>query len=293
MYTLIVENKYGERLELTHNPSYSIKEINGIDPPDAMINTTHRAGEDGFVFNSSYIMERTITITLAVNYPVERNRINLYKYFKSKMPVRVFYKNATRDVYIDGYVQTLGVAYFDQKQTAQIVIKCPQPLFNGLNASIQEFVTLEGLFEFPFDIPIEYDDQEQEYYVEGIPFSEIIVGTEKSIINNGDLETGALITIQFSGNVETPKIYNVGTSEYIILNDTFTDGQLITINTVRGQKEITLLSDGVLSNLIGKLDGGSTWFQLNPGDNIFTVDADTNPENMLVTFMIVDQYEGV
>lgn len=293
MYTLIVENKYGERLELTHNPSYSIKEINGIDPPDAMINTTHRAGEDGFVFNSSYIGERTITITLAINYPVERNRINLYKYFKSKTAVRVFYKNATRDVYIDGYVQTFGVAYFDQKQTAQIVIKCPRPLFNGTSSLIQEFVNIEDLFEFPFEVPIEYDDQEQEYYVEGIPFSEIILGVEKSIINSGDVETGVVITIQINGAVVTPKIYNVDNGEYIIINDTFADGDIITINTIRGQKEITLFSDGVVTNLIGKLESGSTWFQLNPGDNIFTVDADTLPENMLVTFTVVDQYEGV
>ena len=27
MYTLTAENKYGERLELTHNPSYDITEI--------------------------------------------------------------------------------------------------------------------------------------------------------------------------------------------------------------------------------------------------------------------------
>ena len=30
MYALTAENKYGERLELTHNPCYDITEIDGL-----------------------------------------------------------------------------------------------------------------------------------------------------------------------------------------------------------------------------------------------------------------------
>lgn len=40
MFTLIAENKYGQQLELTHNDAYVITNIDGLDPPDAVINTT-------------------------------------------------------------------------------------------------------------------------------------------------------------------------------------------------------------------------------------------------------------
>lgn len=282
MFTLIAENQYQEQLELTHNPAYTITDIDGIDPPDANINTTHNAGADGSEFNSAYVNDRQITITLVVNAPAEVNRINLYKYFKSKFPVTLYYTNATREVFINGYVQNISVGYFDKKQTVQIVIFCPKPYFNGVTDSVQEFASVESLFEFPFSIA-----------EAGIPFSELIVGLEKSIINNGDVTTGVIINIQATGQVVNPKIYNVETRESLILNTTLQRGDLVTINTRQAEKAITLLRNGVTTNLIGSLAQGSTWFALAPGDNVFTITADGLPENMLVTFTITDQFEGV
>lgn len=282
MFTLIAENQYQEQLELTHNPAYTITDIVGIDPPDANINTTHNAGADGSEFNSAYVNNRQITITLVVNAPAEVNRINLYKYFKSKFPVTLYYTNATREVFINGYVQNISVGYFDKKQTVQIIIFCPKPYFNGVSDSVQEFASIESLFEFPFSIA-----------EAGIPFSNMLVNVEKSIINNGDVTTGVIITIQATGQVVNPKIYNVETRESMILNTTLQDGDLVTINTRQSEKAITLLRDGVTSNLIGALQQGSSWFRLDPGDNLFTTVADSLAENMLVTFTITDQFEGV
>ena len=53
MYTLKVENQYGEVLELTHNPNYTIKLIDGIDPPDAVFGTARNANADGSIINSA------------------------------------------------------------------------------------------------------------------------------------------------------------------------------------------------------------------------------------------------
>ena len=116
MYTLIAQNKYGQQIELTHNEAYVIESIEGIDPPEAVINTTRNANADGSVFNSSYVDNRQIIITLAINGPAEVNRINLYKYFKTKYPVRLYYQNKTRDVYIDGYVKSIQIKFFNKKQ---------------------------------------------------------------------------------------------------------------------------------------------------------------------------------
>ena len=122
MYTLIAENKYGEQLEITNNPRYVITDIDGLYPPEGVINTTQVANMDGSVFNSSHINDRVITITMAINGPAEANRLLLYRYFKTKYLVRFYYKNGVRDVYIDGYVSKFSVEYFEKKQTAQIEI---------------------------------------------------------------------------------------------------------------------------------------------------------------------------
>ena len=282
MFTLICENKYGDQIELTHNEAYDIVEIIGFDPPEATINTTRNAGADGSVYNSSYVNERQITITLVVNAPAEANRINLYKYFKTKFPVRLYYKNETRDVYIDGFVKDVDVGYFDKKQTIQIVIFCPKPMLNANSEDVQDFITVESLFEFPFAIE-----------EAGIPFSEILPYVEKSIINSGDVDTGALIHIKAIGSVVNPKIYDLDTGEHIFINITMAEGDEIIINTHKAEKSVTLVSSGVKTNIIGKFANGSTWFTLIPGDNLFTIGADNYAENMLVTFVVFDQYEGV
>lgn len=282
MFTLIVQNPYGEQLELTHNPAYSISSIDGIDPPEATINTTRNANYDGSVYNSSYMNERQITITLAINKPAEANRINLYRYFKTKSSVRIFFKNGSRDVYIDGYVKTIQIGFFDKKQTVQIVIECPRPHFNGADLDVQEFSSIYPLFEFPFAIE-----------EEGIPFSEIILAQEKSIINHGDLETGVTINIHAMGPVDTPKIYNVETGERMIIDMEMQAGDDIDINTIQGEKAIKFTRGGVATNIIGHLDYSSSWLQMLPGDNVMTIDAESGAEYLLVTFTMSDQYEGV
>lgn len=282
MYNLSVQNKYGEVLGLTNNPNYAITEIDGLDPPESTINMTRNAGADGSEYNSSYVNSRQITITMYINSPAEQNRINLYRYFKSKFPVRLFYENDSRNVYIDGYVQKIDIAFFNKKQTAQVVINCPKPYFNNVNENVQEFINVIALFEFPFSIP-----------KEGQEFSKIMPYIEKSIINNGDVETGVIITIRATGKIVNPKIYNVETREYFILNIELQDGDEITINTIRGEKAATLYRGGVSDGIVGYLAEGSTWFQLTPGDNIFTMDADAMAENMQLTFTLVDQFEGV
>lgn len=282
MYTLIAENKYGEQLEITNNPRYTITDIDGLYPPEGVINTTQVANMDGSVFNSSRIDNRVITITMAINGPAEANRLLLYRYFKTKYPVRLYYKNGVRDVYIDGYVSKFSVEYFEKKQTAQIEISCPMTLFRAVKESVTEFANIENMFVFPFAIE-----------AAGIPFSEIALGEQKTIINGGDVETGVVIHLNALGTVLNPKIYNVDTSDRMTLSVEMRAGDEITINTRKKEKSITLLRDGVQTNIVGKLDAGSTWFNLIPGDNVFTYEADEFPEHLQCIFIINNQFEGV
>ena len=102
-----------------------------------------------------------------------------------------------------------------------------------------------------------------------------------------------VIRLNALGTVKNPKIYNVDTIDHMILNVTMQAGDEITINTRKKEKSITLLRDGVMTNIVGRLEAGSTWFNLLPGDNVFTYEADELPENLQCTFIINNQFEGV
>ena len=283
MYTLLAENQYGQQVELTHNDDYSVKSVLGFHPPDAIINLTRNAGQDGSEYNSSYMDNRTITITLAINYPAERNRIDLYRYFKVKQPVKLYYRNGSRNVWIKGYTQSFQVAFFDKKETAQITVVCPRPYLNDEDPVVEELTNITSLFEFPFEI-------EEEDPVE---MSKIVIGIEKSVFNAGDVSTGMIVKLQCLGSVTNPIVYNTITNEFIKIQDELSAGDYVEICTIHGSKYVKKISSGVVSNLIGKLTAGSTWIQLLPGDNVFSVSADAGEAYLLTSFEIINLYEGV
>lgn len=283
MYTFTVENQYGQVLELTHNDAYAVKSILGLDPPDGIINTVRNAGQDGSVFNSAYMDERVITITLAINYPAEINRINLYKYFKIKYPIKIRYRNGSRNVWIIGYTQSVQVAFFDKKEGAQITVRCPNPYFNDDITAKQEMSNITALFEFPFAI------EEQD----PVEMSRIELGREQSISNGSDVPIGMKIRIYASGAVVNPQIYNVHTAEFLKILDSMQTGDVIEISTIRGSKSAIRYREGVKTSLIGYFAEGSVWLQLLPGENVMTIYADSGPEYMYVEITSTDQYEGV
>lgn len=284
MYTLIVRNKYGDSLELTHNEKFTISNISGFDPPDAEIHTVRYAGEDGSVYNSSVMNSRTITITIAINNPAEENRLELYRYFKSRYPVRLYYQTETRNVYIDGYVQTFQVAYFNKKQTAQITVYCPRPYLIEDDLSGDNLIDMSNpLFEFPFSIEID----------EPIPFSEPSDLLIQSIINRGDLETGCTITIHAMDTVVNPRFVNQVNGQGIYLNITLEEGDDLVICTIVGRKSIKRIRNAVATNMISAFASGSAWMVIAAGENDIVVTADSGGANMVLSFDIPALYEGV
>ena len=280
MFDLIIENQYGQRVELTHSPLWTVAEIDGLDPPDAIINTMKNAGMDGSVFNSATADNRQIIITLAINGEAEPNRISLYRYIKTKQKVRIYYKNGLRNVYIDGYVKNFTIAFFDKKEVAQITILCTDPYFKSARDEDFDLGSLRALFEFPFEIETP------------IPFSEIISVVGVDVYNAGDISTGFIATLNTRGNVVRPKI-SIG-SRYMELDLTIEGGNSVVIDTIKKQKSITMKYDtGAESNIIKKLTAGSTWLELDPTDNYVTITALSGAEKLDVTFTVIDLYEGV
>lgn len=283
MYSFKVQNQRGELLEITNNAAYNIQEIDGLDPAQAVINATRNAGQDGSTYNSAYVQERQITITMVINKPAEANRIALYRFFKPKFPVRIFYENGQRNVYIDGYVQTMMINFFAKKEAAQITIVCPAPYFRDANGILEDLSAVVPLFEFPMDIA-----------ADGVEFSRLDLDVEHVLTNSGDVSAGITITLHaVGGTVVNPIVYNVQTSERMKFTIEMDDGDTLTINTRRGEKSVTLEAGGTTTNAAGTLTPGSTWLQLEPGDNVLSATADTNPEYLQAAITYESLFEGV
>ena len=284
MFTLKVENKSGQVLKLTQDESnYQVINIEGLNPPKANINTSPVAMMDGQKFKSARLEIRNIVLTIKVNGNAEENRLHLYEYFATGKLCKIYYKNDSRNVFIEGYCETIECPLFTMNQQMQVSIICPDPYLKSLLAIYSDISKEYAAFEFPFDIE-----------EEGIEFACLDPDRETTVMNGGEIESGLKITLTArSGNVAYPIIYDVDTNEFLKLNAVLQEGDVVIITTNKGNKTIKKISNAVETNIINSLEAGSTWFQLKVGVNRFTYTATYNDNGLKVEFESNLLYEGV
>lgn len=280
MYKLSVQNAAGDTLQLSLNKNYAVTGVQGLTPVVAAINTSTAGMFDGTVYNSARLNYRNIVITASIVQDVEIARIKLYDYFQTKQFCRLFFENGSRNVYIDGYVETFECDLFTLGQAVQVSIICPDPYFKNVKTTTDTGSTVVSSFEFPTEF-------------NSVEFSTISSDAAISVNNNGDISAGFDIEIHFSGNVKNPVLYNATTGGYFGLNANFVAGDSVVINTRNGKKSVKLIRFGVEINQFNNIRSGSTWLQLARGVNTFTFNADSGVNNMEISITHTDLFAGV
>lgn len=281
-YELKVQNDKGEVLNLSTSPDYTVYKVTGLQPPQVALHSSNNATTDGVTVSGAKAAERNIVIYVAMERDIESSRINLYKYFPLKKVVTLYFKNGSRDVSIEGYVELIECDLFTNRQVAQISIVCPQPYFKAVEELVSYFSDITSSFTFPFSIP-----------AEGMAFSSITANVRKSIINAGDIESGIIISIYANGTVVNPVVYDVFERTHVKFNFTMQPNDEIIVNTNVGKKSVTLIRNGISSNLLGYMAADSTWLTLKAGDNVFTYDSESGNSNLQITFKTAVLYGGV
>lgn len=285
MYNLTLTNDNGNQLEFNQlGGPFTITEITGLNPPEATINTNTTAIMDGARFNSAKLNMRTINIAFAIEYDAPQNRLEVYKVIQSKKHITLAYTGEVVDVTIDGYVQSIDIAYFAMKQIVTVAILCPFPYFKDAQEMIDDLSSLINDFHFPFSSTASPQ----------IVFGHIESVNNVNVVNSGTVEVGMTIELYAMASVTNPKIYNYITNDYIGLDFEMQTGDQITINTTAGNKTVTLLRNGVTTNLFNYISQGSTWLQLEVGGNEFVYTVDSGSVSSLSVIMSHnDLYEGV
>lgn len=284
MFDIRLENEKGEILEFNKNDSpFVITEVQGLSAPDATINTSANALLDGAKYNSAKVQMRSLDIIIKIVKNPEANRVKLFKVLKSRQYIKFYYKESYRNVYIEGYIESMPINYFDQIQNMALSILCPSPYFKSAQEMINEMNSIVKMFHFPFSTAVN----------EPKPFSYIDTLTIINIENEGDIATGMIIQLYATQTVVNPKIFNYENGSFIGLNFTMQTGDQIEINTNKGNKTITLLRNGQYSNIFNTRMKDSEWLELSYGENVFTMEAQQGINNLRVLFKHFNQYQGV
>lgn len=301
--SITVTNYLGDSLVLDlARPELSgfvVKSVTGLGAGKSTINTTEVATNDGSIYNSARLSSRNIVLSLAFLWKptIEDVRHLSYKFFPIKRMVTLLIETDNRLAQITGYVESNEPTIFSKDEGSDISIICPDPFFYSAGedgTNVTTFSGIDSLFEFPFS-----NESLTENLLEMGSIQNLM---DKVVVYDGDSEIGITITIYIMGPTTNIAIYNTGTRETMridtdkitsIMGSGLTAGDEIIICTVKGKKSISLLRNGVRTNILNCLDKNTDWFTLAKGDNVFAYSADTGANNL--QFKIENQviYEGV
>ena len=283
-FTLILENKHGDRVDMTTTANqYMTSKIEGLNPPPGTISTSGYAGMDGSYLNNAFIEKRNVVIHFEMRgVEIEKRRHQLYKVVKPSRYVKIYYKTAGIDVFAEGYVESCEVNNFETLTSGQISILCPDIYWYSTISQMAYYSQITGGFTFPF--PTESNPQ---------PFTLGRYNTQNimEIVNDGD-ETGFILEIEAIADTRSPTLYNADTDEYLQITGEILAGDIITITTKTGNKTVTLDRGGVKTNIINRLVSGSTWLSLREGKNRFYLRG-TGLNNLKVKIIHTNAYLGV
>lgn len=306
IYSLAVTNYLGDRIKLElgrpENTGFLVKSITGLGPVKANVNTTEVATNDGSMFNSARLSQRNIVIQLAFVHSIygediEEIRQKSYKYFPIKKNVELIIETDNRYVRTIGYIESNDPDIFSKQEGTQISIICPDPYFYSASEdgnNVTDFYSIDPVFEFPFS--------NESLSEPLLIFGEIQIKTEGVITYHGDSEIGVMIYIHAIGPATNINIYNTETREVMSINTTKLEALTgkgivasddIIINTLKGEKSITLVREGKSYNILNCLDKNTDWFTLVKGDNIFAFTAESGVTNLQFRIENKVIYEGV
>lgn len=156
--TMSVVNQFGDEISTNfvgvYEAPYVITKIEGHGPVNADINITQFATNDGAMYNSARVGERTFSLTLAVvaqsGKTIEHARRWIYKTYAVKGRVKLTFTTDTGVYIMTGYVEKCEPDVFEKITKVKITIVCPDPYFYSPARTVENISSVKGSFEFPF-----------------------------------------------------------------------------------------------------------------------------------------------
>lgn len=216
--TVSVVNQFGDEISTnfvgTYEVPYVITKIEGHGPVGADINLTQFATNDGAMYNSARVGERTMTLTLAVvaqpGKTIEHARRWIYKTYAVKNRVEMAFTTDTGTYIMTGYVEKCEPDIFEKITKVKITIVCPDPYFYAPAKTVTSISKVKGGFEFPFadnatgindKTLLSIDDRGTPYYVNDPNIDATWIKSDKTGLNRYGQDMSRMVekTIPIAG----------------------------------------------------------------------------------------------
>ena len=270
---LTLTNKNGDTLDLLNSRNYFILyKADALHGVDTDINQSETPYIDGTQIQSVKAMPRSIELGFKIVGDVQ-TAINYFtSYVKSKQFVTLEEINDDeRDIVIKGVATIPPYTRMLQACEINLTVYCGQPYWEDAVQIVNTLSMYLDLLYFPV---------EGQYFTEyGRPFGAIDTEVTKTFTNESDTSVGMLIDIVALGEIVNPRIGCESGEQvgwYLQLNLTLNQNDIVEINTVRGNKYITINGSSTYNGqpVLNYLEfSGNDWLQLETGDNTFNATA--------------------
>ena len=270
-------------IEMNKNTDIKIIDIEGIEASSYTINTIS-SEQDGAIVTSTKIEPREITITgdIEKNKSETANRDKLIRFFNPKVTGELYITRNNVERKIQYRVSSLDFEtnkLYEYIQFTLVLESTEDPYFEDANNRGNKLTLISPQFTFP--LVIMQDRKKIMGYKVYKPYM--------PLVNDGDKETGLEIVITASrGQMKNIKL-TLNDNEYMQVNITLNQWDVLTINTNPRKKSVTLNG----TNIINKIDRNSTFFNIGIGKSILKYECDDGATNIDINVKFYRKFLGV
>lgn len=279
-HNLVFESNKKE-LQMNSESDIHVIDIKGIEASSYTINKAS-SEQDGATPTSVKVEPREITVIgdIEKNDKEDQNREFLLRFFNPKQEGTMYItrNNVSRKIQYQVSSFDFATNKMYEYMDFTLVLECVEdPYFSDAKNRGNYLTLISPQFAFPLAI---------------CPTRIMGYRTFKPVmplVNDGDEETGIeMIITAKRGKMDNIKLI-LNNKEYIKVNATLEQWDVLKINTNPRKKSVTL--NGV--NIINKIDRNSTFFSLRIGKNILKYECDNGSTNIDIDVQFYRKYLGV
>lgn len=240
---------------------------------------------DGAEYLGSVMSFRNIVLVLKDIDNYDENREEIDKIFQTGQIGTLIVWDGEHERCIDYYTESVTSTAKVTQRLTTISLICPDPHFYDPYDHVLKIASVMDNFQWP-----------HEFLEEGEEFSYFNPNRMAVIENNAAEEyTGLTIMVTATYDVVNPSVVKVETQETIQIGDTnnpFTlgIGDVLTITTHTGNKNVTLTHMGVTTDINYRMTYDSVFFQLTRGVNTIGYTANNGNDNMMLKILYKDRF---
>ena len=271
-------NSKGDSITFSHQRPYIVSQFTGFADSQVNVQRQKAPYQDGYTWIDSLLEEKPMSLTFTIMGGEQERRFASHV-LNPKLRGQIEYNSNNKLYSIDVEIESgpLFPSGDDRGPFHQLGVVEFLALNPFWRSKPEEpMPTFEPLFEFPF---------------EG-EFQMGISRIQRVIQYEGDVPTP--VQIEFYGPATNPKVENVTTGEYIKVNQTLGENEVMKIDTTSGQKSVVFVDEnGDEHNMFHWLDLDSTFFQLQIGENEIEYTADSSVEETDFVINYENRFIGI